>query len=124
MELTDLYWFLGTFVVVYLFYLFFLVIRKREYNPNKVPVELHFLIKKYKLDMGKIKYQSIMNLIGLASAFVIAFTSTFVFRFIKNIYISIIVGAIMLIPLIFITFNFIGTYYKKKGMVKNGNKKN
>ena len=124
MELVDLYWFLATFVIVYLFYLFFLVIRKKEYNPNKVPVELHFLIKKYRLDMKKIKYRSIMNLIGLASAFVVAFTATFVFRFIKNIYIAIIVGAIMLVPLIFITFNLIGNYYKKKGMIKDGNKKN
>ena len=124
MGLSDLYWFLGTFVVVYLLYLFLLVLKRKELNPDKVPVELRFLIKKYRLDMSSIKYRSIMNKIGLVSAFDIAFTSTFVFAFIKNDYVAILVGAIMLIPLIFITFNFIGVYYEKKGNVLNGNKKN
>jgi len=120
MELVDLYWFIITFIIVYLFYLISFVFKKQEFNPEKIPVELHFLIKKYKLDMKKIKYKSIMNIIGLVSAFDVSFTATFVFKFIKNIYIAIIVGAIMLIPLIFITFNFIGSYYRKKGMIKNG----
>lgn len=65
-----------------------------------------------------------MNIIGLVSAFDIAFISTFVFAFIKNIYIAVLVGMIMFIPLIFITFNFIGKFYVKKGLVRNGNKKN
>lgn len=123
MNLSNLLWFLGTFIIVYLFYFFFQIFRK-EYNKDKVPVELVFLIKKYRLDISKIKYQKIMNLIALTSAFDIAFTSTFVFAFIKNIYIAILVGMIMLIPLILITFNFIGNFYVKKGCCVNGNKKN
>ncbi len=118
MDITDLYWFLGTFLVVYLFYYFYQIFRKKTYNPKKVPVELVFLIKKYKLDMDNINYQSIMKKIGLASAFNIAFTATFVFAFIKNIYLAILIGAVMLVPLIFITFNFIGIYYRKKGLIK------
>ena len=124
MELSDLYWFLGTFLVVYLFYFFYQVLRKKEYDPNKVPVELVFLIKKYRLDMSKIPYRGIMNRIGLVSAFDIAFTSTFMFRFVKNVYLAILIGAIMLVPLIMITFNFIGKYYEKKGLILDGNKKN
>ena len=124
MNLSDLWWFLGSFCVVYIFYYFFQVFKHKKYNPNKVPVELVFLIKKYKLDMSKIKYQKIMNFIGLISAFDIAFVSTFIFAFVKNLYLSILIGAIMLIPIILITFNFIGTYYVKKGCVLNGNKKN
>lgn len=124
MNLNDLWWFLGSFWIVYIFYYFCQIFKHKKYNPNKVPTELLFLIKRYKLDMTKIKYQRIMNLIGLVSAFNIAFVSTFVFSFVKNLYLSILIGAIMLIPLIFITFNFIGTYYIKKGCVLNGNKKN
>ena len=101
-----------------------MVLRHKKFNPKKVPTELNYLIKKYKLDMNKIKYRSILNIIGIVSAFDIAFTSTFLFAYIKNIYIVIIVGIIMLIPLILITFNFIGYYYQKKGMIINGNKKN
>ena len=74
--------------------------------------------------MSKINYRSIMNMIGLASSFVISFTATFIFKYIKNELLMILIGGLMIIPLIFITFNFIGLYYRKKGCVTNGNKKN
>ena len=124
MKLSDLYWFIGVFLVVYVFYLIFMVFKKKKYNPKKVPAELKLLIKKYNLDMSSINYKSIMNKIGLVSAFDIAFVSAFVFKFVKNQYLAILVGAIMLIPLILITYGFIGNYYVKKGMIRNGNKKN
>ena len=117
MKLTDLYWFLGTFVVVYLFYFFFQILRHKKINKNKVPVELLYLIKKYKLDIDKIKYTSVMNKIALVSAFDIAFIATFVMRFIKNVYLAIVLGGVLFIPLIMITYSFIGLYYKKKGLV-------
>lgn len=74
--------------------------------------------------MTKINYKSIMNKIGLISAFNISFTTTFVFKFIENIYLKVLFGMLMLIPLIFITYNLIGNFYVKKGMIKNGNKEN
>ena len=56
MKLFDLYWFIGTFLVVYIFYLSIYVIpKKRKYDYNKVPQELAYLIRKYRLDMSKIK---------------------------------------------------------------------
>ena len=124
MNLEDLWWFLGIFLVIYIFYLIFGVLKRKKFNVDKIPVELRFLIKKYHLDMSKINYRSIMNMIGLASSFVISFTATFIFKYIKNELLMILIGGLMIIPLIFITFNFIGLYYKKKGCVTNGNKKN
>ena len=124
MKIYDLYWFIGTFLVVYLFYLFHYVIgKKKKYNPDKVPQELLYLIRKYKLDMKEINYKKVMNQIGLICAFDIAFTSTFMFMFVKKIYFSILIGAVMLVPLIIITFDLLGRYYLKKGRKENGNKK-
>lgn len=119
----NLLWFIGTFLVIYLFYFFFQIFRK-NYDAEKVPVELIYLIKKYRLDMNKIEYKKIMHMVGLISAFDIAFTSTFIFNFIKNIYIAILVGLVMLIPIIIITFGYIGRFYVKKGCVLNGKQKN
>ena len=124
MKIYDLYWFIGTFLVVYLFYLFHYVIgKKKKYDSRKAPQELLFLLRKYKLDIKKINYKKIMNQIGLICAFDIAFTSTFMFTFVKNIYLSILIGALMLIPLIIITFDLLGKFYIKKGKIENGNKK-
>lgn len=125
MNYYDLVWFLGTFLIIYLFYLFLYVLKKKKkYDPNKVPQELAFLIRRYRLDMKKINYKKIMNQIGIVCAFDIAFTSTFMFAFIKNIYLAIFIGGVMFIPLIIITFGFIGKYYEKRGLIVNGNKKN
>ena len=125
MNISDLIWFGVTFLIVYMFYLFSYVFRKKvKYNPNKVPGELGYLIRKYRLDMKKINFKKIMNQIGLICSFNIAFTATFMFAYIKNIYLAIFIGAIMLIPLIIITFGFLGKYYEKRGMITNGNKKN
>ena len=124
MNLNDLYWFLGIYLVIYLFYLFFSVLKRKKFNVKKIPVELKLLIKKYRLDMSKINYRGIMNRIALVSSFDIAFVATFIFKFIESEVWSIIIGAIMIIPVILITFNFIGLYYVKKGCVVNGNEKN
>ena len=119
MSLYDLYWFLGIFIVIYVFYLFFSVLKKKKFNKNKVPVELRLLINKYRLDMSKINYR-----IGIVSSFDIAFVATFVFKYIKNEILMFLIGSVMLIPLIVITFSFIGKYYVKKGCVIDGNKEN
>ncbi len=123
MKLSDLYWFLGTFIIIYLFYLVFQVLRHKKINKKRVPVELVYLIKKYKIDVDKIKYTSIMNKIALVSAFDISFIATFVMRFIDNVYLAILLGGVLFIPLIMITYSFIGMYYQKKGLIKDGDKK-
>ena len=122
MKLSDLYWFIITFMIVYLYYLLrYIIGKKKKYDVNRVPQELLYLIYKYRLDMSKIKYKKIMNQIGIVCAFDMAFTSTFIFKFIKNIYVGMLIGAVVLFLLIYITFGYIGKYYKKKGLIKNGN---
>ena len=44
-------------------------------------------------------------------------------RFIDNVYLAILLGGVLFIPLIIITYSFIGKYYQKKGLIKDGNKK-
>ena len=51
MNLEDLWWFLGIFLVIYIFYLIFGVLKRKKFNIDKIPVELRFLIKRYHLDM-------------------------------------------------------------------------
>lgn len=119
MSLYDFYWFIAVFIIIYLFYLMFSVLKRKKYDPNNCSVEAKYLIKVYKLDMKKINYRLFLNNIGLVSAFDISFTSTLVLYFIKNTYLAIFVCFLVLIPVILITFGLIGFIYKKKGLVKN-----
>ena len=59
-----------------------------------------------------------MNKIALVSSFDIAFIAMFVIHFVNNTYLAILLGGVLFIPIIMITYSFIGFYYKKKGLVK------
>ena len=42
---------------------------------------------------------------------------------IENILLQLLVAFVVMIPLILIGYKIVGEYYKKKGMIKDGNKK-
>lgn len=109
--------FVVTYLVVYLLYYIF-SIRKARKNKNKLPVEVQYLIIKYKIDIDKITYKSLMRFIALIGSFDIALIVTVVLN-LDGYILPFIVGFILAIPLIFISFKIIGAYYKRKGMIKS-----
>ena len=109
--------FVVTYLVVYLLYYIF-SIRKARKNKNKLPVEVQYLIIKYKIDIDKITYKSLMRFIALIGSFDIALIVTVVLN-LDGYILPFIAGFILAIPLIFISFKIIGAYYKRKGMIKS-----
>lgn len=105
--------FLITFLIIYLFYLIFVINRKKSLNKWKNGRELTFLKYRYKLDYNKINLKSLGNIIGLSNACIISTTITLISIF-KNFFIQMLVGFITLIPLILIFYHLIGTHYSKK----------
>ena len=108
--------FLVTYLIVYIIYYVF-SIRKARKNKNKLPVEVQYLIINYKIDIDKITYKSLMHFIALIGSFDIAVIVTVVLN-LNGYILPFIVGFILALPLIFISFKIIGTYYKRKGMIK------
>ncbi len=111
--------FIFSFIIVYLIYLFTVILKAKKFNVYKVPIEVYYLIQKYKLDMEKINYRRFLNVIALVMAFNSSISITIV-SFIKSIILQIFLGLLILIPLTIIVFNLFGAYFKKKGMIKNG----
>ena len=94
--------------------------KKDKDEEEKIPTEVELLLYKYNLDMAKMNYKKLLKMIGSVCAFDIAFILTIIFAIpTNNIYIELIVGALLIIPVILISYSILGNYLKKKGMTKD-----
>ena len=102
-----------TFVIVYLFYLFFVILKKKSRERFENSTEMVFLRKKYKIDIKKIGLTKIAHICALSNALIIANTITII-SMIHNLILMIIAGFFVLIPMILIVYHLIGKYYQNK----------
>lgn len=116
----NLILFLVTFSIAYLFYIIFVVTRKKnkKFNPKKLKMEEIYLISKYNLNMKKINYKKFLLLIYFCNSIIMGLTVVIIGIF-DRIFYQLLVAPVILIPLILLTYSLIGNYYVKKGYVKN-----
>lgn len=137
-------WFIVTTAVTYLLYYIFIIRKydakgkrivkeksnkdkvkarikkKKEIDQAKYPAEVELFIYKYKVDIKKVNFRAMLKLLGLVCSLDIAFIVT-VLSFINtdNMYILLGIGALMVIPVILISFSLLGRYFKRKGLTKH-----
>ncbi|MFA5603635.1 MAG: hypothetical protein WDA12_02120 [Bacilli bacterium] len=111
--MVELITFLGSFLIVYLFYLLFVILRKKNKDKLKKGIELRYLKVKYNIDVKDLDIKKISHVIALANSFIIATTVTII-SFIDNLILMMVVGFIILMILELITYHFIGTHYQQK----------
>ncbi len=120
----ELLLFFLTFLFVLCIYEFIIVRRakkkdkKKSKKKNKEPIEVTYLVKKYKLDLDKISYNQLLQIIALTSSFDIAIVVNTILFF-DNTIIGILVGFVVTIVIILISYHFVYLFYKKKGMIKD-----
>ena len=119
----ELILFVISFIIVNLLYQFFVVRKaKRKKNP-KEPIEVSYLVNKYKLDLEKVNYKKLLRVISIVSSFDIALVVALILLF-KSFIVEIVVGFIAMLIIIFISYHLVYLVYKKKGMIKNESKRN
>ncbi len=101
-----------SFILVLIIYEIFIV-NKAKKNREKLPVEIKYIVKKYKIDLDKINYNQLLQVMALVSAFDISLIA-FVMSLIPNFFMELLIGLIMFVPVIFISYSFIGKRYRKK----------
>ncbi len=112
---------LGMFLLIYLFYELFVIHKPKALENMKDGKELSLLSKKYHLDYRKINLKSLVRMVALSNAFIIA-TVVMIVCLLQNWITSsflwiisvLVVGTLLLIPLILILYSRIGIYYSKK----------
>lgn len=104
---------LGTFVFVYLTYLFLVILRKKKIAKYKNSTEVKYLQIKYRLNLNKINITKLAHLLSLTNAFIIAVT-VLVAGLVEDLILKLMVGFIVLFPLILIMYHLIGVNLNKK----------
>ena len=114
--------FILTYILVFIIYEIFIVSpRKRKRKKKKEykdPVEMQYLINKYHLNMKKISYNQLLQIIAITSSFDIALSVSLILLC-KNFWLEILVGALSIIGTILISYHLVYLFYKKKGMIKS-----
>lgn len=108
-----LFGFIISFLIIYLFYLFTVILQTKRYDKFKKSNQVMYFVNKYKINIDKLNMKKFTNILGLTNSLIIsiAFTATFL---VENIFLQLLVGLVVLIPLIFVFYSLIGNYLKRK----------
>ena len=104
----ELLLFFLTFLFVLCIYEFVIIRRakkkdkKKSKKKNREPIEVTYLVKKYKLDLEKISYNQLLQIVALTSSFDIAIVVTTILLF-DNTIIGILIGFVVTIVVILIS---------------------
>lgn len=112
-----------TFVLVLIIYEIFVVSKtKRLRNTNskkfKDPVEIKYLVNRYKLDMKRVDYNQLLQIIAIVSSFDIALVVTLI-NLTDIFVLEILIGVISVFLIILLSYHLVFIFYKKKGMIRN-----
>lgn len=119
--------FFMSFIFMFLIYQFFLVIpakkrkksrKKKGDREKKELVEIKYLEKRYKLDLDKVNYNQLLQIVALVSSFDISLIVSIILMF-DILWMEVIVGFVATLLIIAISYHFVYLFYKKKGMIKN-----
>ena len=115
--------FLLTFLCVFIFYQIFVVSkakRLKKKNSKKSDwevMEISYLEKRYHIDLDKISYPQLLQIVAITSSFDISLVISIVFL-LPNFILEIVVGLISMVLLILISYHLVYLFYKRKGMIK------
>ena len=119
----ELSLFLLTFLFVFIIYQIFIVRKaKKKSKKKKEPIEVTYLVNRYKLDLKKVNYNKLLFVISIVSSFDIALVVSII-MLLKVFILEIIVGFVSILIIILFSYHLVYLVYKKKGMVKNESKR-
>ena len=114
--------FILTFLFVFIFYQIFVVskakrLKKSNNKSDWEVMEISYLVKRYHIDLNKISYSQLLQIVAITSSFDISLVISIVFL-LPNFFLEIVVGLISMVLLILISYHLVYLFYKKKGMIK------
>ena len=75
---------------------------------------------RYKVDLSKINYKKVLKIVGLMCSIDVGLIIGILSYIpMENVYVLILIGAILMLPVILISYAIVGNYLKKKGLTKN-----
>ena len=113
MLITNLIYFVSSYLVLLLIYIFIINNKRKVYNEGKKYLEVKYIVNKFNLDMRKVKYNNLKWTLTFINPLIMSITFIIVIN-IKNSFLSMIVGFLVMMALIYSIYEIIGRIYKKK----------
>lgn len=122
--------FIACFIVVFICYQVIFIIPMKKYRKSKKNgkkkkikekkelAEIRFLVTKYKLDLDKVNYNKLLLVVSLVSSFDITLIVTIITLF-DSYLISFLLAAVLVLPIVMISYWLVYKFYEKRGMIKN-----
>ena len=111
--------FLLTYIFTFLLYQLFIIRRAKRKNNPKEPLEVTYLKMKYRLDLKGDAYKQLLQIIAFTSAFDISVVVS-VIMILGDFYLEIIIGFVLIIIMIVLSYHMVYLFYKKKGKIEDG----
>lgn len=112
--------FLLTYLFVFIIYEIFIVRRaiknEKKKKDNKQPMEIKFLINKYKFDLKKINYHKLLHVMAVVSSFDISLIVS-LSLLTDNFVLQMIIILVLVVPVILVSYHLVYLIYKKKGLI-------
>jgi len=106
------------FVIVFLiiYFMNYLILERKSkiYDKDKIPVEISYITSIYKIDITKVNYRALVRTYSLTNTLIMTITYMIVMYLIHEWLYRIIIGIVILILLIIISYGIIGRIYRKK----------
>ncbi len=111
--MNDLIFSVVSFFIIYIFYVLFVISRKKKLEKFKSNSYVTFLVTKYKVDLNKTNIKTLAHAIALTNSFIISST-LFIISYVSNIALMMIVALIIIIPFQLIMYHIIGKMFGNK----------
>lgn len=111
--MTYILTFIISFIVIYLVYFLVVINRKKGIEKFKEGKQIEYFKTVYSLDTKKIDIKKFASELAMINAFIMSTTLT-VLELIDSLILKMIIGFILIIPLMLITYKILGTKYQKK----------
>lgn len=110
--LENLIYSIISFIVVFLIYYSTVFTRKSKIKKYRKSTEIKLLENKYKVNIDNYDLKKLGITLALYNSLIISIT-VFIIGFIKNIYLKLIVGFVIIVILILVVYSFIGKSLRK-----------
>ena len=102
------------FVVVLLIYVLFINRKRKEYIEGKGQVDIYYLVKKYRLDMRKTKYNTVKLIVAFINSFIISFTFALIVNLKYKYVLKLLIAFIVMFILIYSLYEIVGRILKRR----------
>ncbi len=112
--------FLLSYLFVFIVYEIFIVRRaiknEKKKKEDKQPIEIKYLVNKYKFNLKKIGYHKLLHVVALVSSFDIAFIVS-LSLLTNSFLLQMLIILVLVIPVILISYHLVYLIYKKRGLI-------